>query len=172
MLVYYITTSAVNSKQYADSNQLNNLTVGQFISLDIETLQRNNLIHLNWLQKSIIKSSQRKFERKVAKGKIDASKKLFNSKYAPGNNNRGLVSVLLALGLATLFIWPGTLLLFGIPLSIIGLIFGIKGVKKDNSNSLAILGIVLHSIALLFFIIAIITVGFGSLDFGGLGLHF
>lgn len=165
-LLFYIATpngNAINSVSSAPSNNssanmLSNITVSQFLSLDFDKIQESNLVSLNWMQKSLLKSAQKRLAKKVSKGKIDASQSLLNkSAAAKGENRRGMFSLIFG-GAGFLFLFLGPLAYLSLPLGIAGLILGIIGVKKDKNDTMAIIGMVFGSLVILLFLLAAVLI--------------
>ena len=139
-------------------NILSNITVSQFLSLDFDKIQESNLVSLNWMQKSLLKSAQKRLAKKVSKGKIDASQSLLNkSAAAKGENRRGMFSLIFG-GAGFLFLFLGPLAYLSLPLGIAGLILGIIGVKKDKNDTMAIIGMVFGSLVILLFLLAAVLI--------------
>ena len=98
-----------NPSPTQSGNILSNITVSQFLSLDLDKIQESKLVSLNWVQKSILKTAQKRLAKKVSKGKIDASKALLNkSAAAKGENRRGMFSLIFG-GAGFLFLFLGPL---------------------------------------------------------------
>lgn len=133
------------------------IQISQFIELDFGTLQESKSIKINWIQKWIFKAAQKKLAKKVAQGKIDSTKSLFEIHAVKNDNKRGLLSLLFAGG-GILFLFLGPLAYLSLPLGIAGLILGIIGVKRDKNDTMAIIGMVFGSLVILLFLLAIVLV--------------
>ena len=149
----YAVTSASALKSAEPS--IRDLTVKDFIALDIHKYQSISNKQLTWMQKTLIKTFQKKLARKIARGKLDPTTTLKEVTETDGNK-RGLLSVVFAVaGLLFLFI-PGWVGYLGILLSAVGLYFGIKGMQKDEDTLLALIGTIVGALVLLLNVIILI----------------
>ncbi|HMQ85797.1 MAG TPA: hypothetical protein PKA00_23005 [Saprospiraceae bacterium] len=101
----------------------------------------------NWLQKIL----ERKIEKKLKKAEKRESK---------GKQSKlGLASVLLAIGGVLFMLIPVPVIaVLGLLMLPIGLGLGIAGIKKDENNTLAIIGTIVTSLMLVLILLAVILV--------------
>lgn len=163
--------NAVNTESTKHLLDSKSLTIEQFIALDITKLQSNTLTHISWLQKIALKNAQKRLKKMVAKGKVDASKNLFQNEESFGNNGLGIGSCILGIGTLLLILFPSSISILAIPLSLVGLILGIKGIKKDKKIWLAVSGTILNSIFFILFLIAFFVFISGGFSYK-IGFHF
>ena len=139
---------AVSPPVTLSTTPINELTVKDFISIDINTYQIAGKKKLSWLQKTTLKSFQKNLAKKIRQGRIDPATTLKDVEEVTGNK-RGLLSVVFSVaGLLFLFI-PGWVGYIGILLSAVGIYFGIKGMQKDEDTLLALIGTIVGALALL-----------------------
>jgi hypothetical protein len=146
----------VTHPELPETSRLSSITVGQFLAIDFAKLDKEKKLNTNWLQRKLLRMEQIRLEKKVAKGKLEKNAALYSKAAGSNPNKRGLLSTIFG-GAAFLFGFIPVAGLLALPLAIVGLILGIKGLKRDADNTLSIVGIVLCSVFLFLFLLAIVV---------------
>ena len=132
------------------------MTVGDFLSMDLKVLRNAEGRRLGLPKMIGAKIVQKSLARQVKKGKISANADLKES-MAASANKRGLLSVIFSsAGLIFLFIPYVNIL--GLGFTIAGFVLGIIGIKRDADPTMAIIGTVLGGVALFIYLLAVIVV--------------
>lgn len=129
------------------------MTIEDFLALDIKSLQEKSGQKTKWSQRLAFKMIQKKMARKVRKGKLDKKAK-FASVANPANR-RGRLSLILSCGGFLLLFIP-FLGIIGLLAAIVGFAIGLSGIKKDEDNTMAIVGTTVGGVVLLIFVFALI----------------
>ncbi|MEP7266980.1 MAG: hypothetical protein ABI844_05080 [Saprospiraceae bacterium] len=163
-LLVISTAGAVSSKskplQIKLSEVMSEITVGQFLAMDIDRLSKNQSVKVNWLQRSVIRIAQKKFSKRVSNGKLRASTALF-SKSASGQSNNPNIDGLWALLFGStgfLFAFLGPLAILTLPMAIAAIVLGIIGIKKDQNSTMAIIGLVLGGVTIFLLFLAVVII--------------
>ena len=134
---------------------LSEMTIENFLSLDIKNMKQANGKKLKWTHRMALGMTQKKMARKVRKGKLDKTAKF--ATVANPANKRGRLSLILTVGgFLLLFVPVAGIATLGFLASLVGFGFGLSGIRKDEDNTMAIVGTIVGGTVILLTLIAII----------------
>jgi len=138
---------------------LESMTINDFISLDFAEYRTEDGKKLKWIHRLGFKMTQKSYERGVRKGKLDGDANFYNTAKAasPANRTGRLSLIFASVGLVLLFLSVPVLGIIGLGLSVAGLVFGLSGLRKDEDQTMAILGTAISALALVLFLILVIS---------------
>lgn len=150
---------AVNTSTTAvEYSPFNNMTVGDFLSVDVDKVRLEDGKKLKWNQRLAVKMMQKKYARQIKKGKLSNDTSIQDATDSYPSNKFGLLSLIFSIvGLVCLFI-PGPWAVLGSLFTIAGLICGIVGLNRDSEMVLAIIGLSISALLLLLFLVVLIAV--------------
>src|SRR5262245_50675812 len=123
------------------------ITLQEFLKLTPKEYEKLTGKKLRFKQKIGLKIYQWKLRKKMA-----------NSEITPEQKKQGRLSLLLGIvSIVCLFIPVGVIVVLGLGCAIAGFVLGIKSLK-GNSNTMGIIGLVLSSLTIFFFMLALIYV--------------
>lgn len=148
-----------NSPVYDAQAAVNAMTVNDFLAMDIKNYRNAEGKKLNWTQRLGFKIAQKSFAKSVKKGNVDGEANFKEAAGASAANKHGRLSLIFAAaGLVLLFIPLGALGLLGLGLSVAGFVLGILGLKRDEDQTMALIGTIISGLTLFLFLILIIAV--------------
>ncbi len=146
---------AINPAIAPNLSSIGEMTIEDFLAVDIKKLQQKSGQKMKWSNRLAFKMIQKKMARKVRKGKLDKTAK-FSSVANPANR-RGRLSLILSCGGFILLFIP-VVGIIGLLAALVGFGIGLSGLKKDEDNTMAIVGTVVGGVVLLLFLVALIWI--------------
>ncbi len=133
------------------------MTVNDFLALDVKDYRTAGGNKLKWNQQLAFKIAQKNFTRKVQKGGLDENLNFHEAaNVSPANRTGRLSLILSSVGLVFFFI--PVVNIIGLGFSLAGLILGIIGLRKDEDQTMAIIGMVIGGLGVLISLLVIASV--------------
>lgn len=150
--------TVVRPQHFDARESYHSITIGQFLSLDPNQIQKSNGIKNAWVKRMVIRHAQERLKKRMEKGQLAPESALHQAYAKEGDANKRGKFALIFSGVGFLFLFLGPLAFLTLPLAIAGLILGIIGLQKDRDSTMAIFGIVLGGLTLLLFLLALLIV--------------
>ena len=141
------------------SNGLEAMTVNDFIALDFAEYRTAEGKKLKWTHRIGFKMAQKSYARGVRKDKIDGDANFYDAAKAvsPANRTGRLSLIFASAGLVLMFLSVPVLGIIGLGSSVAGLVLGLLGLKRDEDQTMALLGTIISSLALVLFLILVVS---------------